>query len=41
MQLFFNSSVVLICAELQIAFLKLGLDRNTKRKRMIVQFGRV
>ena len=45
MQLFFNSeetsSAVLICAELQIAFLKLGLDRNTKRKRMIVQFGGV
>ena len=35
MQLFFNSEetsgAVLICAELQIAFRKLGLERNTKR----------
>ena len=35
MQLFFNSEEtsgeVLICAELQIAFRKLGLERNTKR----------
>ena len=35
MQLFFTSEEtsgeVLICAELQIAFRKLGLERNTKR----------
>ena len=35
MQLFFNaeetSGVVLICAELQFAFRKLGSERNTKR----------